>query len=59
MAAGQAIEAIAKNVKKWCPPEEPPDDTDGGQTSPTPDSDEWMTFNSFDIKQVNPLNLFP
>ncbi|XP_064406197.1 TATA-binding protein-associated factor 172-like [Halichondria panicea] len=52
VAAGQAVEAIAKNVKKWSPAK-PEESCDGGETSPTPpDCEDWMTFDSFNIEQV-------
>ncbi len=56
VAAGQAVEAIAKNVKKWSPAK-PEESCDGGETSPTPpDCEDWMTFDSFNIEQVRESN---
>ena len=49
IAAGQAVEAIARNVKKWQPSYQPKVEGD----SPPPDpSDNLLAFDSFNIRQV-------
>ena len=49
IAAGQAVEAIAKNVKKWQPTYQPKQE-EGKQS---PDNDELLCFTSFDITKVH------
>jgi len=49
IAAGQAVEAIARNVKKWQPSYQRKVEGD----SPPPDpSDNLLAFDSFNIRQV-------
>ena len=55
VAAGQAVEAIAKNVKKWQPPKIESDSSDGKESPPPDKEDDLMSFNTFDIKQVSIL----
>lgn len=51
IAAGQAVEAIARNVKKWQPSCQP--NLEGDEKSPPPDvNDTLLAFDSFDIRQV-------
>ena len=55
VAAGQAVEAIAKNVKKWQPPKIESDSSDGKESPPPDKEEDLMSFNTFDIKQVSIL----
>lgn len=51
IAAGQAVEAIAKNVKKWQPSCQA--NVEKEEKSPSPDADDTLlAFDSFDIRQV-------
>ena len=68
IAAGQAVEAIAKNVKKWQPggsssrqpspssvtgPAETEEAATSKESSPTSDKDsDLLTFETFDLNQV-------
>ena len=61
MAASQAVEAIARNVKKWDPsyqPSQVKDSISEGSTPPPPPAlqpdtrAEYLTFEAFDITQV-------
>jgi len=51
VAAGQAVEAIAKNVRKWSPPEP---ENEGEPVSPTENkTEDLMSFFTFNIQQVS------
>ena len=53
VAASQAVEAIAKNVKKWRPAKNEEKCQDERQESPLLErSEDFMSFCTFDIKQV-------
>lgn len=61
VAASQAVEAIARNVKKWDPsyqPSQVKDSIGEGSTPPPPPAlqpdtrAEYLTFETFDITQV-------
>ena len=58
IAAGQAVEAIAANVKQWDPQfvakREPAEGEDArdGEGSPVAVKPDLLSFGSFDIKQV-------
>ena len=53
IAAGQAVEAIARNVKKWQPTYQPRLEGDGGRASPTASDTDYLSFEFFDIHQVS------
>lgn len=50
IAAGQAVDAIATNVKQWEPQYQPKQDGGDGDHSPGPSV--MLSFVTFDIKQV-------
>ena len=53
IAAGQAVEAIATNVKQWDPQYLPKEEGREGEHSPGPTTrTEMLSFVTFDIKQV-------
>ena len=47
VAAAQAVEAIAKNVKRWEPQFQPKAE------EPLPVANEFLSFDTFDITQVS------
>lgn len=52
VAATQAVEAIAKNVKKWEPPCQPKTSTNTDDEKISDVNDEFLSFENFDINQV-------
>ena len=57
IAAGQAVEAIAKNVKKWQPSCQT--NVEKEEKSPSPDADDTLlAFDSFDIRQVRRVDQY-
>ena len=61
VAAGQAVEAIAGNVKQWDPPFQPKPEPmveegggagDGETSPPVVAESDMLDFSTFDIKQV-------
>ena len=54
IAAGQAVAAIARNVKKWQPKTEGGDEKgkEGKETPPADSGADLLSFDTFDVNQV-------